>query len=153
MTTPHLTEEQVQRYALMDSEADPLVKKHLHACKQCKESVETYRFLFEGLQRQAQPAFDFDLAALVIAELPSPVTQPRPKSKYELLNFLTTAAVAVIIYALYFFRKFVFVLFESIAPIFTYLAVSAFVTLSGLLIADMYKNYKKKIHTLDLYKG
>jgi hypothetical protein len=152
MTTPHLTEEQVQRYALND-ECDPVVMKHLHACKQCTESVETYRLLFEGLQQQARPAFDFDLAELVTAQLPAPVTELQREGKNELLNFLIVTTGAALVFAWYFFRKYFAVLFESIAPIIAYLAVSVFVTLAGLLIIDMYKNYRKKIHILDVYKG
>jgi hypothetical protein len=151
MNTQHLTEEEIQQYALDDSGSNNKFGEHIHSCVQCREKAETYRLLFQGIQQQHQPAFDFDLTELVMAQLPSPA--PKATKENLLIYFFIIAAIVVTGLASYFFRGYVVTLFRSIAPVLAYLLITAFVTLSIVLILDMYKNYKNKIQVLDVYPG
>ena len=146
----HLTEEEIQQYALDSSAINAGVIEHISSCESCKEKAEAYRLLFTSMQQQPAASFDFDLTELVMAQLHTPA--PRAARENLLVYIFITAAVAVTGFALYFFRGYVAALFKSIAPVFIYLVVTAFITLSIILIADMYKNYKKKMNTLDVYK-
>jgi hypothetical protein len=151
MNTQHLTEEEIQQYALDNSGSYYIAAEHIHSCGQCKEKAETYRLLFRGIQLQNQPAFDFDLTELVMAQLPAPASKDTKEN--FLIYFFIIAAIAVAGLVSYFFRAYVALLFRSIAPVLAYLFITAFITLSIGLILDMYKNYKKKIHLLDVYPG
>ena len=151
MNTRHLTEEEIQQYALDNSGSYNKAGEHIHSCEECREKAETYRLLFNGIQQQQQPAFDFDLTELVMAQLPS--AAPKPAKENLLIYFFIIAAITVTGLASYFFRGYVAMLFGSIAPVLVFLLITGFITLSILLILDMYKNYKKKIHVLDVYPG
>jgi len=151
MNTRHLTEEEIQQYALDNSGSYNKAAEHIHSCGQCREKAETYRLLFHGIQQQRQPTFDFDLTELVMAQLPLPA--PKATKENLLIYFFIIAVIAVTGLASYFFRGYVALLFRSIAPGLVYLFITGFITLSILLILDMYKNYKKKIHSLDVYPG
>lgn len=151
MSTQHLTEEEIQQYAMDNPGSNNKAAEHIHSCGQCREKAETYRLLFDGIQQQRQPAFDFDLTELVMAQLPLPAQKATKENL--LIYFFIIGAVAVTGLAWYFFRGYVTILFRSFAPVLAYLLITAFITLSILLILDMYKNYKKKLHVLDVYPG
>ena len=153
MKSTHLTDEEIQLYALDRDAADATMTTHIHGCRQCKEKAETYRLLVASLRGQPDESFDFSLTELVMQQLPAPTPGPkREKESVVIYSFITTGA-AIIVFALYFFRKYMSSIFESIAPVFIYLALTAFMTLSVFLVTDIYKKYKMKIHTLDLYKS
>jgi len=151
MNTQHLTEEEIQQHVLDNSGSYNKAAEHINSCGECREKVETYRLLFQGIQQQHQPAFDFDLTELVMAQLPS--AAPKAAKENLLIYFFVIAAIAVTSLATYFFRGYVALLFRTIAPVLAYLLITAFITLSILLILDMYKTHKKKIHALDVYPG
>ncbi|GAA4001716.1 hypothetical protein GCM10022408_11260 [Hymenobacter fastidiosus] len=70
MTRLHLSERNLQQAA----EFAPLLPApqaaHLHSCRLCQGRVATYQQLFTAAARLPKPAFDFDLAATVLAQLP-----------------------------------------------------------------------------------
>ena len=71
MTTPHLSDYDLQLAA--ESVALPAAEAtHLHDCHLCQARVATYQQLFIATASLPQPAFEFNLAAAVLAELPSP---------------------------------------------------------------------------------
>jgi len=152
MRSTHLTDEEIQQYVLDPAAADATMITHLRGCGQCKETSETYRLLVTGLRGQPGESFDFSLTELVMQQLPAPAPAPKREKESVLIYAFITTGAAIIVFALYFFRKYMTSIFESIAPVFIYLALTAFMTLSVFLVIDVYKKYKKKIHTLDLYK-
>lgn len=150
MSTTHLTEEEIQQYALDDTAISISEAEHIHSCEQCKEKTSAYRLLFSGLQQQPQASFNFKLEELVMSQLPLPAHQSEKEN--VLMYVFISAAAAIAGFALYYFRGYVTTLFENIAPVFIYLVVTAFITISAFLIIDMYKSYKKKMHILDFTK-
>jgi hypothetical protein len=153
MKSTHLTDEEIQQYVLDRDAADATMTTHIHGCRQCKEKAETYRLLVASLRELPDERFDFTLTELVMQQLPAATPGPkREKESVLIYSFITTGA-AIIVFSLYFFRKYMTSIFESIAPVFVYLVVTAFMTLSIFLVIDVYIKYKKKIHTLDLYTG
>lgn len=150
MNTTHLTEDEIQQYVLDDAAVNIEVTEHIHSCVLCKEKAAAYQLLFSGLQQQSQASFDFNLEELVMPQLPLPATNPVKEN--VLIYFFITAAASITGFALYYFRGYVVTLFQSIAPAFIYLVVTAFITMTAFLIADMYKSYKKKMHILDFNK-
>jgi hypothetical protein len=70
MTTAHLTETAIQLYA---AEPDAISKEqmaHVLDCHFCQAKAANYTLLFNSIHDMPKPAFDFDLSALVIEQLP-----------------------------------------------------------------------------------
>lgn len=67
--TPHLTDHDLQ----LAADAAPLpaaAAAHLPDCRQCQARLATYRQLFAAAAHLPPSAFEFDLAATVLARLP-----------------------------------------------------------------------------------
>ena len=149
MRVLHPTDEEIQQYVLDSSSSDKAITEHASSCEQCKAKVASYRLLFTAISQQPEESFDFDLAKLVMAQL------PMAKPKYSQDNFfiylLVFAAIILTGAALYYFRNYIASLFASIAPVFIYLITTTGITLAIILSIDMFKNYQKKMRALDLY--
>ncbi|WP_375418621.1 hypothetical protein [uncultured Hymenobacter sp.] len=70
MTSPHLSERALQEAAESTSRLPTPQAAHLRGCRQCQGRVATYQQLFTAAARLPPPAFDFDLTATVLAQLP-----------------------------------------------------------------------------------
>ena len=150
MKALHLTDEEIQQYALDISASGTTVVEHATSCEECKAKVTNYRLLFAGIQQQPQAAFEFDLAELVMAQLPSPRPGYSPDNFF--IYLIVLAGMVLTGAAFYYFRGYIVSLFTSIAPLFIYLTVTAVITLSIILSLDMYKTYQKKMRFLDFYQ-
>ncbi|MGI4733870.1 MAG: hypothetical protein ACRYG7_01690 [Janthinobacterium lividum] len=75
MTSPHLAERALQEAAEPISQL-PIPRlpvpqaAHLRGCRQCQGRVAAYQHLFSAVAQLPPPAFSFDLAAGVLAQLP-----------------------------------------------------------------------------------
>ncbi len=69
MTKLHLSDYDLQLAA--DAASLPAAEAvHLHDCRRCQTRLATYQQLFTTAARLPPPAFEFDLAATVLARLP-----------------------------------------------------------------------------------
>ncbi|MEQ1799021.1 MAG: hypothetical protein ABL872_13795 [Lacibacter sp.] len=150
MNTKHLTDDELQKYALNIADCDSTIVEHVLFCEDCKASVETYRLLFTGISEQEVPAFDFDLSELVVKQL-----QPSPKTKLlpeDFFMYLFSFAMIIITGAmLYFFRGYMIELFSGAGNFAVYLTVASVAVLLVFLCIDQYKTYQQKMKALDLY--
>ncbi|MBK8087833.1 MAG: hypothetical protein IPK31_07740 [Chitinophagaceae bacterium] len=150
MNTKHLTDDELQQYALNSADCDAAIAEHVHFCEDCKAAVETYRLLFTGIGEQDVPAFDFDLSELVVKQL-----QPSPKPKLlpeDFFIYLFSFVIITITGAmLYFFRAYLIELFSSAGNFAVYLTVVSVVVLLIFLCIDQYKTYQQKMKAIDFY--
>jgi len=72
MTTTHLTEAELQLYVTDPEVLGAEQQLHVKGCASCQSKAANYALLFKSIQDTAKPAFDFDLSALVIEQLPAP---------------------------------------------------------------------------------
>ena len=70
MTSPHLSERDLQEAAQAAARLPAAQAAHLRGCRLCQGRVATYQHLFAAAAQLPPPAFDFDLAAAVVARLP-----------------------------------------------------------------------------------
>jgi hypothetical protein len=72
MTSPslHLSERDLQEAAESSALLSPLQADHLRGCRLCQGQVATYQHLFTAAAQLPPPAFDFNLAASVLGQLP-----------------------------------------------------------------------------------
>ena len=148
MLIKHLTDDEVQQYAVNKSNCEKRIVEHIHLCEECRSKVEVYQLLINGIKQQPQPAFNFDLSKMVLQQLPSPKTSiANDNALIWIFGFM---AMAFLGGAIYFFQSY-FDLFESMRTIFIYLIVITAVTILAYLFIDMYKKYKHGMKVLDLY--
>jgi hypothetical protein len=149
MLTKHLTDDEIQLYALDDQGCEIKIIEHIRLCSQCKARAEAYQLLFTGIKQQPEPSFNFDLSALVLAQLPSPSAVP---SRNNLAVYLFIFIGIVLMGALfYIFRDYAIILFAGIASLVIYLILTTVLTILAALCFDLYKNYQKKMEALDFY--
>ena len=148
MVTKHLTDDEVQQYAIDKLNCEKRIVEHIHVCEKCRSKVEVYQLLITGIKQQSQPAFDFDLSKMVLQQIPSPKTSTANDN--ALIWIFSFMGIAFLGGAIYFFQSY-FDLFESMRTIFIYLIVITAVTVLAYLFIDMYKKYKHGMKVLDLY--
>jgi ABC-type transport system involved in cytochrome bd biosynthesis fused ATPase/permease subunit len=149
MVTKHLTDDEVQQYIADKKQCEQRIVEHVHICEQCKMNVMIYQSLIAGIKQQAQPAFDFDLSASVLKQLPVP--QPKAASNKLLTLILIFILVGFLTGTVYYFRSYLANMFEGVAAILIYLIAISAITVIAALIFDMYKKYQKEMKVLDLY--
>jgi hypothetical protein len=148
MVIKHLTDDEVQQYAVDKQHCEVEIVEHIHFCEVCSAKVEVYQMMIKGIKQQPQPAFDFDLSKMVLQQLPSPVTKA---SDDKLLVWLfVSTGIVFLVGVIYLFQNY-FDLFEGLKSIFIYLIAITAVTVLGYLFIEMYKKYRRGMKVLDLY--
>jgi hypothetical protein len=149
MINKHLTDEEIQEYAIDKTKCDFKLGEHLHVCEDCKEKVSAYRLLFNALKQQPDPSFDFNLSESVISKL----TPYKPKPSTNNLFLILSSIFAILILGIvsFIYRDSLISMFAGLAPLMIYLILISAVTISIFLVTDKYKLYKKKMNTLDFY--
>jgi hypothetical protein len=149
MVNNHLSEEEVQDYALNSSACDAIIAAHVLLCDACKTRVENYRVLFTGIKQQPEPVFDFNLEALVLSKLTQPKAKTRPKVFLSYLLIVASVVVPAII--LYLFKQYWIGFFNDIAIYTVLLILISFIIVLGVLCIDIFRTYQKKMNSLNYY--
>lgn len=126
MTSTHLAERALQEAAESASLLPPPQAAHLHGCRVCQARVATYQHLFTAAAQLPPPAFEFDLTASVLAQLP----RPRPAFPWVLSGVAALVLGVVVAFV---------VLFGSVlVPVFQSLSTglgAGLGAVAGLLVA------------------
>lgn len=149
MLIKHLTDDEIQLYALDDQACGIKIIEHVKSCSQCKARVEAYQLLFTRIKQQPEPSFNFDLSALVLAQLPSS-RAVRWESNLAFYLFIFSGIV-LMGSVFYIFRGYMITFFAGIASLAIYLILSTVLTILIALCFDMYRNHQKKMTSLDFY--
>ena len=148
MVTKHLTDDEVQQYALDKPNCEKRIAGHIHFCEECRAKAEVYELMMTGIKQRPQAAFDFNLSELVLRQLPSPKEQT---SDRLLLWILICVGFGFTGAAMYYFEGSLIYLFRGIAAIFIYLIIISAVTVFTWVFIDMYKRFNKEMKLLDSY--
>jgi hypothetical protein len=147
MINEHLSETEIQEYALHKNACKPGIIQHIELCENCKTKAANYQMLFNEISQQPKPAFDFDMTALVIPQLPPgrQETATRISSAYFFVFF----SLFVIAIPSYIFRKYILNIFKGVLPMMMYLII---ITAAAILLfqcIEMYKKYQKQLNALN----
>lgn len=145
MLDKHLTDEEIQRFLLDEQQSNNNMTDHLRVCNDCKEKVATYELLFAGIVEQEKPSFEFNLAELVVAQLPK-----KQVAADRLPIFLLAFVMILLGGAGYVFRQYLALLFAGIGSLAVYLMIISVFVILLFFCLDMYKNYQRKMQALDL---
>lgn len=140
----HLSESEVQQYAVDNKNVKPAVSQHMQICKLCRSKATSYETLFRSLAEIPRPVFDFDVSELVAEH----ITPPKP-----LFPWMTTIAVimttVLISVALISFKSYLPKLFTDLSLNLFYLILLP--TVAALIIQgfSLFKEHKKQMNTLN----
>src|SRR5438552_11256024 len=104
MKTGHPTDAVIQQYVLDKTGCEPGVAEHIETCAGCRAAAAAYGVLMTKIKQQPAPAFDFDLAGLVMPQLTAAV-KPRFSWSVFFLYMLMAATTGATGTVLYLFRK------------------------------------------------
>lgn len=148
MIDGHLSENDIQQYVSDSLLCEQSIMEHIELCQGCKEKAETYRILFSGIEQQAKPAFDFDLADLVIAQLEKPKRSFSTNSVIAYL--LSSIGITAVLISCFLFHEYLSGLFirYSNLLIYLFLAITAVAFLFQCI--EIHRKYKKQIGVLNI---
>lgn len=147
MKNIHLTDEEIQQYALDAKNCPKVWIEHIQYCPHCQQQAQAYQLLFEGIETQEKEVFDFDLTAMVMEQLP----QPKPAQDKPFVY--TIAAVVAVMMGIigYIFGNSLLSLFTYLQPILVGLVIISSFGVMVFLGMDMYQRYKAQMKTLNFY--
>ena len=125
MMSAHLAERALQEAAESASLLPASQAAHLHGCCVCQNRVATYQHLFMAAAQLPPPAFDFDLTASILAQLP----RPRPAFPW-VLSGVAALVLGVVV-------AFVALFGSVLVPVFQSLSTelgTGLVVVAGLLV-------------------
>lgn len=147
MLNGHLSDEQIQELALNATPASEAVT-HAANCPECKTRVENYWLLINAIVQEPAPAFNFDLAAAVVAQIETPPAKPKTNGLWWLFIItITTILVGAGIY----FGGYMSELYEGIKSLAIYFIAITGIILGIALVIAQYKTYQLKIKMLDMH--
>jgi hypothetical protein len=144
----HLTDEEIQDYALEPSGCAAEIAQHAEGCPECTMRIKEYRLLFGAFEGQPESAFDFNIEEAVLSRLPV-------AKQHEPVGWLSYALFFVVVVpacgGIYIFRNVLLNVFSQIATLVLLLIVITVATILTVLCVDMFKSFQKKIHAVDGY--
>jgi hypothetical protein len=149
MTNKHVNDIDIQQYVLLRDNCDENIIEHIEHCEHCKSKAAQYKFLFEEINRQDKPAFDFNLAALVMKQIPEPKTAASAENSF--IYFIALMVIVLVFVSGYLLRNIFWNSFPGIAPILTYLIITAAASLLIFQGFDMYRKYELQMKALNFY--
>jgi hypothetical protein len=87
MQLKHLTDDEIQNYldGNLPEEKTLWIKHHLESCSACRQALEQYKSLYEGLQEEKGFELSKGFAKTVLKQIP---TEPETESHFSFLNTL-----------------------------------------------------------------
>jgi anti-sigma factor RsiW len=160
MSGMHLSAEELQQYALNKAACTAESMVHLEACPDCQADVAAYTLLMEGLRQQPKPAFDFDVAAVLMERLateqgmktllkPEPGTMERRKAD-RLYHYGMAALILVMtVIPAWLFRRSAYFVFTDIQAVFLYPILAAAGMILLWKILELYKKYQNVFNIIN----
>lgn len=149
MINKHLSDADIQQYVFQNESCDPDIINHIDTCTACKMKAAEYNLLFLQVQQHEKPAFDFDLADLVINQIPK--NQFKPSYERPLYYFIIFIAVVLGSIIFYLFGESLLILFQGITTILAGLIITTVTSLLVFLCIDMYRKYQRQMSALNYY--
>ena len=147
MINKHPEDQEIQLFVTEQSACSTATREHMQECRSCRLRAEEYRVLILGIKDQEKHVFDFDLAELVVAQLP-PARVLRFGVNWWVI-LLVLLSVYPFVKAVTMSGNTIIGLAAGLTPVATGLFV---ITVAGLLLyllMDMNREYRSKMKALD----
>ncbi len=143
MTTAHLTEKEIQLYVAEPDAISEKQKEHVIDCAFCQAKAANYTLLFKSIYNTPKPAFDFDLSALVIKQLPAPkATFPWAALLIPIFSILVVAV------SVFLFWASIMAVIKSMSIVLLAAATTGAVVIMIFQALEMLKSHHKQMHAL-----
>lgn len=158
MSRTHPSDEVLQQFVLEPAACPAEETSHIETCPDCQAAVAAYTALISELASQAQPTFDFDLAAAVITQLqgaatptvPSPAAPTATPTSAPPVAALTIALIAAFIAVpLWLFRRSAYFVFTDMSAVFYWFVLAVAGIVVGLFLFRLYKKYQQVINLIN----
>lgn len=148
MNNHHLSEEEIQVFVLDPKNCDAGMTAHIGGCPECLELVNIYKLMLADIAKQEAPAFDFDVASIVLANI-EPAGTVEDSARLFPHMTLVLAAIFVIV-PLYIFRANFLIIANATSVVF--LLISSITCTIGFIIKAMqlYARYQSQIKTINM---
>ena len=148
MKAKHLSENELQQYVSDTFFCDESIIHHIESCETCKVNAEVYQIVFAGIQKQSNPAFEFDLADLVIAQLEQP--KRSFSTNIVVAYLLSSTGIMAILISCFLFHEYFSGLFIRYSNLLLYLFLAITVVVFLFQCIEIYRKYKKQIGVLNI---
>lgn len=144
MSSYHPSDNELQQYALEGTLTGADIAAHAQGCAACSAKLANYRLLSRQMHTLQKPAFDFNLADLVLQQLPA------PKAEFPWIAALGVTLTVVFLFTVsLLFGTYLLQLFQNLPALFaTILAASAIAVFAGML-NTMIKEHHDQMKKLD----
>lgn len=148
MIVEHLTEKEIQQYAIDRPGCEISAVEHLETCEYCNARVASYQLMFTAFSELSAPANEFDLSSMVMSRIKQKKKSFLPDDLF--IYSLVLVAVVFTGAVLYSFRHFFLQLFSNLSYTFVYSAAATIFTILLFQLVENYKKYQRKTDALDI---
>lgn len=149
MKNQHLSDAEIQQYALQKSSCEKDILEHMQLCKNCMSKAEQYKALFSAIEKQEKPIFALNLSDLVLEQL------PKRKQKVAHENLFIWTFVFISIFSIgtfsYLFGEVILDMFIGIKTVLMGLMITTTATIFIFLTTDIYKKHLTQLQALNFY--
>jgi hypothetical protein len=143
MITAHLTETEIQLYVAEPGAISREQATHVEGCTLCRAKAANYALLFNGIHDAEKPAFNFDLSALVMEQLPA------PKSAFPWAAILVAIfSIALVAVSALFFSSAILELIGNASAVLLTVAAAGAVVVLAFLAIEMLKEHQTRMDAL-----
>ncbi len=144
MKAIHLDENTIQQYAINGVLTSEEQTQHFLHCNHCRGRVTAYKEVLAGIKGQQEPAFDFDLPALVMQKIP--VRKAAIPWRAVLMIASLLAAISLITYNL---RAVFGDVFKGLSLMASSLIFMAVISVLIFQLVEMVNKYQQQLSALD----
>lgn len=146
MKNIHVSDFDIQQFLFDPLDCEAQIIKHINSCEECKKRVDTYVLLSSSIKNQTEPELEYNLAQLVLDEIPSNKEIAHSDTYLNTIIILTTSFVLLIL--VLFRETFVFLIYNTIAQQ-SYFVISIAFFISFILVYDIFKTFNTKLEILN----
>jgi hypothetical protein len=143
MTTPHLSDDDIQQYALDPSRCSRQECDHIESCEICSEAMIAYKSVITQINTASRPSFDFDVYAVVAERLPQ-------RSSGLSWTIISVVTLVMIVTAFVFIRgqQYLLGILPSVPIILLQLIGVAVFTAMIFQLIETFHDYRRKMKAL-----
>ena len=149
MKNKHPNDTEIQQYVLEKENCDIDIVKHMEHCTNCAAKAAQYTLMFDKIEQQEKPIFNFNLADLVVEQLYKP--QPKVANEKWFFYFIIFTLLFSVCAIFYLFGNNLQNLLLRTKPLLTGLIITTVTILLVFLCIDMYRKYQAQMNALNFY--
>lgn len=157
MIDRHLSEAEIQEFAINESSCAPELISHVHACPPCQARAAAYNMLFSGIARQIPPSFDFDLSAAVLSRIATKKTASAKSGLagigiiFSILAALGACGWLYRVKIISLYKTYILSIISGVSRMVIYFMVITVCCFLIFQLAEMFKRYQRKMEGLNIY--